>query len=251
MEILSSFLIIEYSSGGEAAFVGAMSSLLLTVMVFIFKSIFGSKPKEQKSSEKIQNDLNKHYEKPNPSLEKNCNSTTIDLYSELLEKCSPKNFMDPYDHEKVNYANEIYKQLIDCKGNSKDLYLIKIQAEDKLGIKISTSGLYEELKEACNPIRFADPQNYDSEKVKVANDLYQRVLLYKDDYAELEQIKKTAESLGFYKNEQPNVKNTAISTSTDEERKEDQVRIGEIIAFIFTIIGLLIIAIGFVMAYNN
>jgi len=56
-------------------------------------------------------------------------------YIELLSKCSPINFMDPYDSKKVALANKIYSSVLENKNNICKLKKLRIEAEEKLQIK--------------------------------------------------------------------------------------------------------------------
>ena len=77
------------------------------------------------------------------------------LYMELLDKCNPRNFMEPYDKKKVDAAILIYNDLsrID-KTNEKHIRVIRDRATLELGINVSTDRLYKELIDYCNPQNF-------------------------------------------------------------------------------------------------
>ena len=112
------------------------------------------------------------------------------LYMELLDKCNPKNFMEPYDKKKVDAANLIYKALLESKPSygcysNQEIRNIKDQAVRELGISISNS-LYRKLINYCDPKRFMEP--YDFEAVQVANEFYSLVEKSKDDIVELEEL---------------------------------------------------------------
>lgn len=116
------------------------------------------------------------------------------LLNELLDKCNPQNFMNPYNYEKVKIANELYPRLQKCDGNDNDeLIEIRKEAISKLGIILSTSTIFEELCKTCNPQQFMNPYNPD--KVAKANELYSRVLQNKTDIDALENIRDEARIL--------------------------------------------------------
>lgn len=113
------------------------------------------------------------------------------LYEELLDKCNPKNFMVPYDKDKVGSANLIYKALLENKPSHKcysnqEIRDIKDQAVRELGIFISDS-LYQKLINYCDPKRFMEP--YDFKAVQVANEFYALIEKKKDDIVELEGLR--------------------------------------------------------------
>ena len=92
--------------------------------------------------------------------------------------------MSPYDKEKVDIANRLYKALLDANGIS--INTIRDQAMQELGVQISTKKLYQELLEYCNPENFMEP--YDFEAVQKANDYYSWVEVYKNNIGELEKL---------------------------------------------------------------
>ena len=65
------------------------------------------------------------------------------LYEELLEKCNPACFLEPYDRKKVDLANDIYKQVQKNKNNNKFLKELRTKTISELGVKFSTIQLYE------------------------------------------------------------------------------------------------------------
>ncbi len=113
------------------------------------------------------------------------------LYEELLKKCDPACFLEPYDRERVDLANDIYKQVQKNKNNNKILKELRTKAICELGVKFSTIQLYELLTKACNPKRFTG-NNYDSDKLAKANELYSLVLLHADNIESLEKIETMA-----------------------------------------------------------
>ncbi|MBQ9893461.1 MAG: hypothetical protein IJM35_09950 [Bacteroidales bacterium] len=128
--------------------------------------------------------------KENKSSLMNKNGYDEFILAELREKCHPKNFMQPYDFEKVNIANELYSMLLKESIPSEDLYSIRRRAINELGISIDTTVIFDELSSICNPENFMQP--YDAVKVSIANKLYSRILENKSNVFELEKIRKEA-----------------------------------------------------------
>ena len=144
------------------------------------------------------------------------------LYMELLDKCNPKNFMEPYDKKKVDAANLIYKALLESKPSygcysNQEIRNIKDQAVRELGISISNS-LYRKLINYCDPKRFMEP--YDFEAVQVANEFYALVEKSKDDIVELEELQHKIlrnEAIKSYREkEHDNVKKNVEVPSNDD-----------------------------------
>ena len=141
---------------------------------------------------------------------------------ELLDKCNPKNFMEPYDKKKVDAANLIYKALLESKPSygcysNQEIRNIKDQAVRELGISISNS-LYRKLINYCDPKRFMEP--YDFEAVQVANEFYSLVEKSKDDIVELEELQhkilRNEVIKSYREKEHDNVKKNVEVPSNDD-----------------------------------
>lgn len=135
---------------------------------------------------------------PSKSEEKQYES----LYEELLEKCNPNNFMQPYDKEKVDTANTIFAELrSNPYATDYELKEVRLKAVQKLGIHISTQRILDYLMKYCDPQRYTDRDPYDAELVFQANALYSQILDNKDDIFELEKIEILARPLIDSENE--------------------------------------------------
>lgn len=111
------------------------------------------------------------------------------LYDELKEKCSPSNYMFPYDREKIDVANALYGELMNFgRKDTEQLINLRREATDKLNISFSTAKLYQKLKDYCNPISYMNP--YDREAVKRANNYYALIEEKKDSIEELEILER-------------------------------------------------------------
>ena len=124
------------------------------------------------------------------------------LHTELKVRCDPQNFMEPYEPEKVSRANKLYSEIlsIDVDDDEK-LKMLRLRAMEELGIKFSTEMLYKELTTACDP-RIFTGNNYDKERLELANRLYQQVLMNADDIFALEEIEgKAGDLIKEYKRE--------------------------------------------------
>ena len=72
------------------------------------------------------------------------------LYEELIEKCAPENFLEPYEPEKASIANELYAQILACGEENKNelayksdyfKYITELGIED-VYINIKKDGKY-------------------------------------------------------------------------------------------------------------
>ena len=121
------------------------------------------------------------------------------LKDELLEKCNPRYFMHPYNHDKIEIANSIYPHIIECKDNDLDqLKALRLQAIEKLEVRFATETIYQDLRNSCNPSRFSNKYNYNAEKVKIANDLLQVIQENADNIIVLENVLKKVKDSGLW-----------------------------------------------------
>jgi len=131
------------------------------------------------------------------------------LFEELKAKCHPKQFMEPYDHEKVKLANELYARILEAKDDTKRLEELRVEAKEKLAVKFSSKNLYEKLMRVTNPANFMNP--YDAEKVAIANDYYQKVQQNASNIVELEAIWKEVKENNVFS---PYISNVSLSSET-------------------------------------
>ena len=139
------------------------------------------------------------------------------LYEELLDKCNPKNFMEPYDKKKVDAAILIYNDLSRIgKTNEKHIRAIRDRATLELGIKVSTDRLFKELIDYCNPQNFLTAVPFQADLLQIANHFYAQVRTSKNDIHELVrlslQIYASKEISLFY--EKRRIKETAADRMT-------------------------------------
>lgn len=187
--ILSVFLAAQ--SIGERIFIGVVSSLFLSVVIYVRQQV-QEKKKSKEYTEKQTIEIQKKIltdsaitlSNNNFRIPVKCYST---LYEELKEKCNPINFMNPYDAEKINISNDIFSKLDSCAKNIYQLIQLRNRAIRELGISFSSKEIYEKLSEAYNPIKYTR-ENYDSQKLKTANQIYSKIQSKKNDLIGLEEI---------------------------------------------------------------
>lgn len=158
---------------------------------------------EREEENIIWQDVRKEQRKLPPSEDKVYDS----LYEELKEKCSPSNYMSPYDREKVDIANALYGELMNIgMYETEKLTNLRRGATAKLNISFSTAKLYRELKDYCNPSSYMNP--YDAEAVKQANNYYALIEEKKDSIEDLEILKWEIYHDEYLNKYQENKKNT-------------------------------------------
>jgi hypothetical protein len=199
----------QYESLGEAFVVGFMSMAIFmigaVIVKFFWKQVKKIGDNTNNESKPLENTFetsdgkgNNDSTKVNSPINTVSNDSFSSLKSELLQKCNPSNYMHPYDHDKVEKANRIYADTLKCnEENSSLLNVLRTQAINELGIAISTKDIYDELCKICNPGRFTTSENYNSEKLSIANDLFYKILRNKNNIEELEIILAEARDHGL------------------------------------------------------
>ena len=142
------------------------------------------------------------------------------LYDELHDKCNPEKFMEPYEKEKVDVANEIYAELVSRQGCSdENIVDLRNKAIRELGIRISTHKLFAYLDKYLNPKVYMGKEPYDKERVSQANGYYSRMQTAKNDIIALEQIQQDAHEFIEKKIEEDKVLQTRLK-QWEESRKK-------------------------------
>lgn len=96
----------------ERMFIGALTGLVISIFIELMNK--RSAKKEQKEAELVKEQQTKQVQKE-IALEvvsKHIYDDFLDysnLYEELREKCNPSNYMNPYNAEKVEIANSIFR----------------------------------------------------------------------------------------------------------------------------------------------
>ena len=183
MDLIFFIFLSSNQEPGERLFVGLIIGALTGFVMWLL----GRKWKKQENKEFQENKAEAFVN----SDSKGSGDYYEYLYSDLIEKCHPKNFMEPYDFEKVKVANELYPKLLACdKKDNSNLLAIRNEAINKLGIKMTTQFIFDAVSKMCNPQQFMNPYNPD--KVAIANELYSRAQRNKNNIIELELIRDEA-----------------------------------------------------------
>ena len=113
----------------------------------------------------------------------------MSLKERLLLQCNPARFMRPYDEKKVAIANDIYEAITNLPENSfEELKALRKRASMELGICFIDSERLKELISKTNPKKYTKPYNPD--KVRIANQLFTRLMTEGLDVDEVEAIEK-------------------------------------------------------------
>ena len=168
------------------------------------------------------------------------------LYDELEEKCHPDRYLNPFNQERFDLANELYAELQRrSKHDDNSLIDIREKAIEGLGIHISTRRLYEYLLEYCDPKIYTSMQPYDKDRVQEAGRLFAKIQAAKDDIHELEEVWREAETFISSRDNEIDMKiaeemNKRIEKQKEIDKKADKEMVTGICIIIAGVIFLLI-----------
>ena len=113
------------------------------------------------------------------------------LHDKLKRLCNPKNFMDPYNNEKITLSNLIYEEVMRTNPSDYDkLKHLRSKAMKELNVSFISDEYLEYLKKLCDPQNYISPFN--SEKLAIANNLYNELINNRNDIEKLEEIEERA-----------------------------------------------------------
>ena len=111
----------------------------------------------------------------------------MSLKEKLLHVCNPTQFMKPYDEKKVAAANDLYESIIAVPDDDIDaLKSLRKRAAKELGVSFVDPDLLKELISIANPEKYTKP--YNPEKVRIANQIYTRLVSDGLDVDEVEEL---------------------------------------------------------------
>ena len=114
------------------------------------------------------------------------------LKNRLLRRCSPSSFMSNYDKQKIDIANELYKEI--SKTDDEDLLItIADRVQQELSIRLIEDFELEDLKNVCNPSNYM--KHYDAEKVTLANELYSILTKENISFSDFLNVKEQSKKL--------------------------------------------------------
>lgn len=167
MDLLLVILASSYSSAGERAFVGVLTGLFTALILFLIRYIKNRRESDISKDRPLSHPSPQSYSQPSSCMTV-INESIIDR---LKRMCNPVNFMENYDKEKVEIANQIYSKLMVANPNIDE---IADEAEKRLGIQLVDNHQIEDLKNKLHPKNFMNP--YDAQKISLANELYSRIV---------------------------------------------------------------------------
>lgn len=174
------------------------------------------------------------------------------LYEELHEKCNPERFVEPYDKEKVDIANNIFSQLLRHPSDISLQKGLRSRAIRELGVTFCTEELYNQLVVVCHPRNYTG-EHYDADSLEEANSIYNEILNHADDIEALESLQHKAKGLfdiyNARKKEYELKEKQALAEnakSLDEAKLEDELNGAESVVLYFYASAFLIEILAFV-----
>lgn len=166
------------------------------------------------------------------------------LYSELVLKCNPRNYLSPYNPNLLKIANRIYAQVLSLKdsGDEAQLRVLRNTASKELGINFSTELLYNELCEKLNPQNYMGV-HYNEALVDIANEWYNETLVNADNIITLEAIEQKL-------NNSPLAEFLQKKKEKEEEESRKEGR--NILFFLLGLLGFIVLAlVSCILAINK
>ena len=238
---LSVFLYGQSKNWGEEFFVGALTSLFFGIIIWIYNRN-KTKKEIENTTRQVQQDIAKEA-RLNTVLfsSKEFDFDYSHLYGELVNKCNPSNYMNPYDPKKVEISNSIYSQLKENQNNISELIKLRNRAIKELNIEFSAKELFEKLSLIFNPSNYIN-ENYDATKLYAANKIYAQIQDFKDNIIELERI-VSENKINILSTSKQTKEDIVLETKDTEEVINDNTQVKIPIA----IIAVLIIGVVFVL----
>lgn len=213
------FILLASEPIGESLFIGGLTGLVFYVIYFFFqrsKNKQASKEYVEEVKKEIISNSKVTLSIENTKIPVNCYTS---LFKELKEKCNPANFMNPYDAEKVEISNYIFSKLDSNATNIRALIQLRNLAISKLGLSFPAKEIYEKLAEAYNPQKFVG-ENYDANKLHIANQIYSRIQSSQNNIIELEKIAQES-GIVFVKFEMTKDANTENTANCNNDTNQD------------------------------
>ena len=167
------------------------------------------------------------------------------LYSELVLKCNPENYLSPYNPNLLKIANRLYAQVLSLKdsGDEAQLRVLRNTVSKELGINFSTELLYNKLCKKLNPQNYMGV-HYNETLVDIANEWYNETLVNADDIIALEAIEQKL-------NNSPLAEFLQKKKKKEEEEEEEGRKGGrDMLIFLFVLLGFVILISYLVFFYN-
>lgn len=170
------------------------------------------------------------------------------MYERLKRLCNPAKFVDNYNKEKVDVANNIYSKLMSIDQNDEQaIDELVVIAEKDLRINLLDEYRFIYLKNRLNPKKYMEP--YDAEKVTLSNELYSQLMQPDLNYTKYVQIKRKAETLLQNEEVDEEIIKREVQKMFDKER--EQVQEGDdLTILVFVILGITTIIILFCAYYK-
>ena len=240
--------VIASSRGDGAVIIGQFITFVLlavlpTYYCFKEKDEGSKRPKTKSSSSGVsKNNRNHRSYTPNKDLiPKEFRNETY--YKRLKRLCNPVNYMDEYDKETIDIANDIYSKVMNVNpDDNAAVYSLIATAESKLHINFLDEIDYNNIVNKLNPKKYVEP--YDADRVSLANDLYAQIMQPDVNLTTYLRIKEQAKPLTNYlesiqKKSQEEYRKRQVAARRKQEEEERNLAI---------VIGVVGVALAIVVA---
>lgn len=195
MQILLILLKVHPNIGntlGEKVFIGVLTGAVISLFLYLWNK------REDKTAEIHEREAEEQkYLKTLKLIVGNTSEKLIFDYPQtiqlLKERSNPKYFLN--DNRKTIIATQIYSTLISIGDHfdKRQIRLLRIKANEELGINLPSEHAYEVLTRVFNPLNYVD-DNFDSEKLLACNWAHRYIENNKHNLRKLEQF---ANKIGF------------------------------------------------------
>lgn len=221
--------VIVDARGNGPAVLGALIGFVLfavlpTYYCFKEKDEVSKRPTTKSSSYGDSTKIRNHrtYTPTNDFVPKEFRNETY--YKRLKRLFNPANYVDEYDKEKIDIANEIYSKVMNVTpDDNAAVYSLIATAESNLHINFLDEMDYNNMVNQLNPKKYVEP--YDADRVSLANDLYAQIMQPDVNLTTFLRIKEQAKPLTDYlkivqKNKQEEYRKRQVAARRKQEEEE-------------------------------
>lgn len=173
---------------GEEIFIGILTSITISIFFYIKYKVANRKVTNMSQAEEVGRncEILKIIVSENNNYIKFCYEKNI---IELLEKWNPKQFLEPYNPDKLRTSVELYAALrkLNLPGDKRSVLHIRKIADEALDIKLNSEEMYTYMRDLFNPNNYID-SSFDKDKLVACSWASEYISENKEDIRKLEQL---------------------------------------------------------------